>query len=73
MFYTSVTVFYWKNKYAKILNGDVHGTSRDPVAGRPGDQMMGRSGDVPGMSNYMFFKFNSETYLTYFDRLLETL
>ena len=21
---------------------------RDPVAGRPGDQMMGRSGDIPG-------------------------
>ena len=43
---------------------------RDPVAERPGDQMMGRSGDVPRMSgSYMFFKFNSETYLTYFDRL----
>ena len=26
------------------------GRLRDPVAGRPGDQMMGRSGDVPGMS-----------------------
>ena len=23
---------------------------RDPVAGRPGDQMMGRSGDVHGTS-----------------------
>ena len=49
------------------------GRLRDPVTGRPGDQMMGRSGDVPGTSAYMSFKFNSETYLTYFDRLLETL
>ena len=53
--------------------GTSTGRLRDPVAGRPGDQMMGRSGDVPGRWSYMFFKFNSETYLTYFDRLLETL
>ena len=26
------------------------GRLRDPVAGHPGDQMMGRSGDVPGTS-----------------------
>ena len=49
------------------------GCLRDPLAGRPGDQMMGRSGEVPGRRLNMFFKFNSETYLTYFDRLLETL
>ena len=42
------------------------GRLRDTVAGRPGDQMMGRG-------SYMFFKFDSEAYLTYFDRLLETL
>ena len=44
------------------------GRLRDPVLGRPGEQMMGR-----GRRSYMFFKFKSETYLTYFDRLLETL
>ena len=27
LFYTSVIVFYWKNKYLKVLNGNVHGTS----------------------------------------------
>ena len=38
------------------------GSLQDLVAGRPGDQMMGRSVDVPGRRPYMFFKFNSETY-----------
>ena len=33
---------YRKNKYSKVLNGDVHRTSKDPVTGRPGDQIMGR-------------------------------
>ena len=33
LFYTSVTVFYWKNKYAKVLNGDVHGASTGPSCG----------------------------------------
>ena len=32
------------------------GHLQDPVAGRPGDQMMGRSGDVPGMSAIHVFK-----------------
>ena len=27
LFYTSIAVFYWKNKYLKVLNGDVHETS----------------------------------------------
>ena len=50
------------------------GRLRDPVAGLPGDQMMGRSGEVPRTSVIHFFKiFNLETYLNYFDRLLETL
>ena len=30
LLYTSVTVFCWKNKYAKVLNGDVYGTSTGP-------------------------------------------
>ena len=38
------------------------GRLRDPITGRPGNQMMGRSGDVRGRRLYMFFKFNSETY-----------
>ena len=50
LLYTSVTVFYWKSKYAKVLNGDVHKSLRDPVAGRPRDQIMGRSRDVPRTS-----------------------
>ena len=53
--------------------GTSTGRLRNPVEGRPGDQMMERSGDVPGTSVMHVFKFNSETYLTYFDRLLKTL
>ena len=48
LLYTSVTVFYWKKKYAKVLNGDVHGTSTGPSCRTSVDQMMGPSGDVPG-------------------------
>ena len=33
MFYTSIPVFYWKNKYSKGLNGDVHETSMGPSCG----------------------------------------
>ena len=33
LFYTSITVFYWKNKYSKFLNGDVHGRSTRPSCG----------------------------------------
>ena len=70
LFYASVIVFYWKNKCAKVLNGDVYGTQlRDVPRTRRWDVL----GASPGRRSYMFFKFNSETYLTYFDRLLETL
>ena len=34
----------------KFYMGTSTGRLRDPVAGPPGDQMMGRSGDVLGMS-----------------------
>ena len=40
---------------------------RDPVAGCPWDQMIGRFRDVRRRSS-MFFKFNSQTHETYFDR-----
>ena len=33
LFYTSITNFYWKNKYLKALNGNVHGTSTGPSCG----------------------------------------
>ena len=69
LLYTSVTVFYWKKKYAKVLNGDVHGTSTGPSCGTSRGPDDGTFWGRP----YMFFKSNSETYLTYFDRLLETL
>ena len=49
------------------------GRLEDVVAGSPRDQMMGRSGDVPGTLVIHVFKFNPETYLTYFDMILETL
>ena len=50
MYYISVSVFYRKNKYSKVLNGDVRRHLRDPVVGRSWDQMMGRSKDVRGTS-----------------------
>ena len=40
--------FTGKNKYPKVLNREVYGTSMDPIVGCPGDQMMGCSGDVRG-------------------------
>ena len=54
LLYTFATVFYWKNNYTKVLNGDVYGTSTEPVAGRPGDQMMDILGTPPGRWSYMF-------------------
>ena len=55
MYYIYVSVFYRKNKYSKVLNGDVHGHLRDPVVGSPWDQMMGRSKDVRETSvKYVF-------------------
>ena len=50
--------------------GTFKGRLRDPVVGRPRDQMMGRSGDVPGRRSNMFFKFNSETFFDRFDTLI---
>ena len=51
-----------KTNIQKFYMGMSTGRLRDPVAGRPGDQIMGLSGDVLRRSSYMFFKFNSETY-----------
>ena len=46
---------YRKNKYSKVLNREVHGTStgrlRDPVVGRPWDQMMRGSRDIPSVKH----------------------
>ena len=53
--------------------GTSAGRLRDPVAGRPEDEMMGRSRDVPGKSIIHVFQIQLEAYLTYFDKLLETL
>ena len=73
LFYTSIIVFYWKNKYSKVLDGDVHGKPAGLSCGMPGDQIMGRSGDVCVTSVIYVFIFTSESYQTYFDRLLKTL
>ena len=39
------------------------GRLRDPCAGRPGDQMMGRSGDVRGTSVRYVFKIQLRNIL----------
>ena len=49
---------------------DVYGTQFRDVPGTRWWDVLGKS---PGRRSCMFFKFNWETYLTYFDRLLETL
>ena len=49
---------------------DVYGTKLRDVPGTRWWDVLGMS---PGRRSYMFFKFNSETHFTYFDRLLETL
>ena len=63
LFYTPITVFYWKNKYSKVLKGGVDGTSTGPsyrTSRGPNDgTFWGRPRDV-GLT--CFFKFNSETY-----------
>ena len=61
--HSSITVFYWKKKYSKVLNGDVHGTSTDIVAGRPGNQMMGRSADVRRTSVILVFLNSSQKHI----------
>ena len=38
--------------------GTSTGYLRDPVARRPGDDVMGRSVTFPGRLSYIFFKFN---------------
>ena len=49
---------------------------RNPVAGRPGDQMMGRSGDVHGTSvihAFYIYLRNIELALTGYSRLYSEL
>ena len=50
LLYTSITVFYSKNKFSKVLNGDVHRTSTGPsceTSWRPnGGTFRGRPRDV---------------------------
>ena len=49
---------------------DVYGTQLRDV---PGTRWWDVLETSLGRRSYMFFKFNSETHFTYFDRLLETL
>ena len=48
---------------------DVYGTQLQDVPGAKWWDVLGTSA---GRRSYMFFKFNSETYETDFDRLLKT-
>ena len=55
-FFTHLLQFFIeKTHMQKFYMETSTGRLRDPLAGRPGDQMMGRSGDVPGRRSYMFF------------------
>ena len=55
-------IFTEKTNIQKFLIETSMGRLRDPVARRPGDQMMGRSGDVRGTSVINVFKLNSQTH-----------
>ena len=55
-------IFTEKTNIQKFLMGTSTGRLRDPVARRPGDQMMGRSGDVRMTSVKNVCKFNSQTH-----------
>ena len=47
--FTHLLLFFTeKTNIQKFYMGTSTGRLLDPVAGRPGDQMMGRSGDVRG-------------------------
>ena len=58
LFYTSITVVYWKIKCSKVLNWDVHGTSTGPNCWTSWGT---NDGTFKGRQSYMLFKFNSET------------
>ena len=60
--FTHLLLFFFtgKTNIQKFYMGTSIGRVPDPVAGRPGDQIMGRSEDAAGRRSYMFFKFNSE-------------
>ena len=74
LLYTSATNFYWKNKYGKVVNEDVHGTPLGPSYGTSQGPDDGTFWERPrDVGHTCFFKFNTEIYLTYFDRLLKTL
>ena len=65
--------FYRKNKYSKVLNRDVHGTSTGPSYGTFRGS---NDGTFWGRRSSMFLKFNARflnSNWTYFDRLLKTL
>ena len=49
-FCKSIIAFYWKNKYSKILNEDVHRTPARPSYGTSGGSIDGTFWDVRGTS-----------------------
>ena len=53
-------VFYQENKYSEVVYGNVH---RKSTGTSLGDQMMGRSGDVSGMSVIHVFKIQLRNIL----------
>ena len=73
LFYTTITVFYWKNKYSKVVNGDVHGTSTGRSCRTSRGPNDGRLWDVRWTLIIYVFNVQFRNILTYFDRLLKTL
>ena len=65
--------FIGRTNVQKFWTGMSTGRLRDPVAGRPWDQMMGRSKDVRGTSVKHVFQIKLTNTFTYLGRLLKTL
>ena len=63
--------FLLEKQILKVLNGDVHGTSKDPVAARPGDQMMGRSVVIHGEVGHIDFLNSTQKHIIYQNRFVE--
>ena len=73
LFDTTITVFYWKNKYSKVVNRDVHGTSTGPSCGTSRGPKMECLWDVRWTSIIYIFNIQFRDILTYFDGLFKTL
>ena len=63
--------FYWKNKYLKVLNWDVHGISTKTSCRTSRRTNVGCSGDFQDLGHTCFLNSSQEHVKLTFDRLLK--